>query len=458
LLTRKNQRLAVIGVLFLTDLAVNLLAGTPILVSSFYSIAVTAEAILAAFLLIRELGDPVTLIRLRSFTTFIFIAPVLSNGLMAFLAAGASMFVSGSAFWDSWKWWAISNGIGNLLITPFILSWVAYLRNQPKHRNFKRILEGAFLFLLPAGLISVALFTLPASLEVSLLLTYLTFPFLAWAALRFQLRGVSLAANILAIVAVLGTHSGYINILLFGSSLQTILLLQCFLAVIIIPSLLLAVIVNERQEMELERQVLLEIMEASSSRDLPAFLKLIHVELSRLISADNFSVVFYRKVSGLFEEVYAVDQFDDAMPPSRLEKSLTAYVFHLGETLLLDQAGFQKLQDQDLVELVGTNSACWLGAPLLSRGKAIGVMAVQDYVNPKRYDDRDRELLTSVASQVALAIEKQQADEGLKKKVADLESFLDVTVNRELLVADLKKEVNDMLQKNGLAKKYKGAG
>ena len=128
----------------------------------------------------------------------------------------------------------------------------------------------------------------------------------------------------------------------------------------------------------------------------------------------------------MFEEIYSVDQYDQPEPPSKLEKSITSYVFRTGEPLLVTQARFDELVAQGEVELVGTNSASWLGAPLKTTDGTIGVIAVQDYENPTRYSERDKEFLASIASQVALAIERKRAEELLREEQAKVQNYLDI--------------------------------
>src|SRR5215207_3449035 len=99
--------------------------------------------------------------------------------------------------------------------------------------------------------------------------------------------------------------------------------------------------ITERKQAEMERQALLEIMQGlAKADDLHEFLKLIHRSIGSVIYAENFFVVFYNKNTGLFEEIYSVDKYDEPAPPSALEKSITSYVFRSGEPLLLTQARF----------------------------------------------------------------------------------------------------------------------
>ena len=179
--------------------------------------------------------------------------------------------------------------------------------------------------------------------------------------------------------------------------------------------------ITARKQAEVERQALLDIMRGvAMAKDLPEFLQLIHHSIGKVIYAENFFVVIHHRDTGLFEEIYSVDQYDPPAPPSKLEKSITSYVFRTGEPLLLTQERFDELAAAGEVELVGTNSASWLGVPLKTPDGTIGVMVVQDYENQNRYSERDRNFLASIAAQVSLAIERKQAELELHQKNDDL--------------------------------------
>ena len=190
--------------------------------------------------------------------------------------------------------------------------------------------------------------------------------------------------------------------------------------------------ITERKQAEMERQALLEIMQGlADTDDLHEFLKLIHRSVGKVIYAENFFVVFYNRATGLFEETYSVDQYDPPSPPSALGRSITSYVFRSAEPLILTQERFNQLAEQGEVELVGTDSASWLGAPLKTPNGTIGVIVVQDYENPNRYTERDRDFLALIGSQVALALERKQAEDRLRLSDQILQR-----VNAIVLVAD----------------------
>jgi PAS domain S-box-containing protein/putative nucleotidyltransferase with HDIG domain len=168
--------------------------------------------------------------------------------------------------------------------------------------------------------------------------------------------------------------------------------------------------ITERKQADVERQTLLEIMQGlADTDDLQHFLRLIHRSIARMIYAENFFVVLYNENTALFEEIYSVDQYDEPASPSALEKSITSYVFRTGEPLLLTKPLFEDLVAQGEVELVGTDSVSWLGAPLKIQNRTIGVIVVQDYENPNSYTERDRDFLSLIGSQIALAIERKQS-------------------------------------------------
>jgi len=197
--------------------------------------------------------------------------------------------------------------------------------------------------------------------------------------------------------------------------------------------------ITERVGAEMERQVLLEIMQGLVvTQDLKDFLRLVHHSIDKVIYAENFFVLLYNKDTDLFEEVYSVDKFDLPGPPIRLKKSTSSYVFRSGQPFLSTQARFDELVMQNEVELVGTNSPSWLGVPLRTSSETIGVMVVQDYDYPNRYSERDTEVLFSIAGQVALAIERKHAEEELRRARDELETTnleLQQSLEREKLLA-----------------------
>jgi len=68
----------------------------------------------------------------------------------------------------------------------------------------------------------------------------------------------------------------------------------------------------------------------------------------------------------------------------------------------------------------GTPDVDWLGVPLHSGGKTIGVMAIQTYDNKIRLTEQDRDTLTFVSDQVAVALERKQSEVELRTLFASM--------------------------------------
>ncbi|MFN8380526.1 MAG: PAS domain S-box protein [Anaerolineales bacterium] len=172
--------------------------------------------------------------------------------------------------------------------------------------------------------------------------------------------------------------------------------------------------VTEQKRAELEKQVLYEIMQGMAlSQNLGEFLGLVHYSIGRVIRANNFFVSLYNQYTGLFEDAYCVDEYDEPFEPSRREGTLTSYIFRTGNPLLATEEKFKELTDLEEVTLIGVDSKSWIGVPLKTAGKTIGVMAVQDYEQANLYSEKELAFLASLSGQVASAVERKQAEERL---------------------------------------------
>lgn len=65
------------------------------------------------------------------------------------------------------------------------------------------------------------------------------------------------------------------------------------------------------------------------------------------------------------------------------------------------------------------------------------------------------EIVSIFANQIGLFIERKRAEDNLLRKIEELERFHRITVDRELMMIDLKKEINALLKEQGKSEKYK---
>ncbi|MCK9424733.1 MAG: PAS domain S-box protein [Ignavibacteriaceae bacterium] len=184
--------------------------------------------------------------------------------------------------------------------------------------------------------------------------------------------------------------------------------------------------ITERKRTELEHQVIFEITQGiTANTNLDELLKLIHDSLKKAIYAENCFVALHDQTTGLFSFPYFIDKFDQTPEPVTMEKSCTAYVFRTGKPLLLTQELFDGLVVQNEVELVGSNSPSWLGVPLRTPSRVIGVLVLQHYEEENVYSEGDIKFLEAVGSQIAVVIERKRVEEDLRNERLLLRTMID---------------------------------
>jgi len=172
--------------------------------------------------------------------------------------------------------------------------------------------------------------------------------------------------------------------------------------------------ITKRKRLEAESRAISRIIHgAASTANLEELFDLIHRTIKKIVYAENFFVALFDPESEMLTMQFWVDKYDPMPAPLKVGRSLSAYVFRQERAMLITDAEAKKLIELGEVESVGTDSPIWLGVPLKTPTGAIGVLVVQDYENTDTYDYRDIELLNSVADQIALAIERKQAEEAL---------------------------------------------
>ena len=199
--------------------------------------------------------------------------------------------------------------------------------------------------------------------------------------------------------------------------------------------------ITERKRVESESQVISEIIQGvATTSNLDELIELVQRSIGQALYAENFYVALYDKQTELLHIPFCKDKFDEASPPQKLGKGLTAYVLRRGLPTLLTEESIYRLVEDGEVEKLGTPPAVWLGIPLRTPSEIIGVLVVQHYEDPGAYTERDIDLLSSAAGQIALAIQRKRADDTLRESEANLAAAQRITHlgSWELGLKDLK--------------------
>ncbi|MDZ4349577.1 MAG: PAS domain S-box protein [Xanthomonadaceae bacterium] len=185
--------------------------------------------------------------------------------------------------------------------------------------------------------------------------------------------------------------------------------------------------ITERRRAEKTERALRDIAEAAlHAADLPDLYGRIHCIIDGLLPAPNFYVALYDDTTDLVSFPYFLDEYDDAPSPQPLDDiSLTAIVLKSGKPKLIALVNPTEGAETQLLSVVGARPAEWLGVPLISRGKTIGVLAVQSYTGEAHYSTQHRELLEFVSAHVAAAIRSAQATDAIRESEAKYRALFD---------------------------------
>ena len=175
--------------------------------------------------------------------------------------------------------------------------------------------------------------------------------------------------------------------------------------------------VTGRRRNEKAQAALYRIAEAASvDSDMDGFFRSVHRIVGELMFAPNLFVAIYDAAAQTVAFPYAVDERGETSSgPIALRRGLTDYILRTGQSLLLrTRADFDALAATGQVELVGEASESWLGVPLRTQERTVGVLATQLYGSVAPYEQRDLDLLQFVSTQVAHAIARKQAEAELR--------------------------------------------
>jgi PAS domain S-box-containing protein len=195
---------------------------------------------------------------------------------------------------------------------------------------------------------------------------------------------------------------------------------------------------SERQRQEKIQKAIYQISEAiHTTDDLDSLYRRIHLIIRELMPADNFYIALYDPLNEQFSFPYFIDEMDPPPEPVKLSTGLTSHVLKTGKPLLVNRRSPIRKESSGMAVLVedtretvyqeaGTPAAVWLGAPLSCRGQVIGVLAVQDYRDEDAYGEGEKRILTFVAEQTALAIDRKRAEQALRKRSLQIARHRDV--------------------------------
>jgi diguanylate cyclase (GGDEF)-like protein len=226
---------------------VNLTTAGSVATSLGVAIGNTLEGLTGAFLVNRFARGRQASSRARDIFKLALLAGGVSTtvsatiGVTTLALGGFARWVDYGSIW--WTWW-LGDASGDLVVAPALLLWAAHRRVRWSR---PQVLEaiGLVVSVIVAGLVVFdGLFPAPVKTYP---LEFLCIPALLWAAFRFGPREAATAVVLLSGIAIGGTLRG-LGPFARPAANESLLLLQAFLGVTAITTLVLAAVVAERKE------------------------------------------------------------------------------------------------------------------------------------------------------------------------------------------------------------------
>ncbi len=189
-------------------------------------------------------------------------------------------------------------------------------------------------------------------------------------------------------------------------------------------------LLEERERRITQLSILNEIARVlSSTRELPELVETVYRQVGRLFDTTNFYIALYDEREGTWQTAIDIEH-GQRMPPTRLsvEEGVTGYIIRERRPVLLRSEAEDRAFHETLgLRAVGETPKSWVGVPLIAADKVVGVMALQSYEQENLFDEEDVALLSTIASQVAIAIQNARLFQEITQARDRLQAILEST-------------------------------
>jgi anti-anti-sigma factor len=377
----------------------------------------TLEGVIGAYLIGTYAGGTHVFNRWQDIFAFAALGAIASTTVSATIGV-TSLALAGFAPWANyqqiWLTWWLGDAAGALIFTPLLVLWAQAPRLRWRGGEF--VERAAFL----VALLAVGWVVFGGVFAFS----YLTVPFVIWAAFRFDRRETATVIVVLSAIAVWGTvqkHGPFVG----TSPNESLLLLQTFMGLMVLVALPLASVVadNERRVAS-ERQAR---REAEWAAERAARVQAVTAALSGAVTrAQVVDVVLTQGIRALGARagwVSMLAEDGDALQlvghaggyPDEFVTELrriplttprpTTLAFRTGQPLFFESEASVRAQFPDLH--VFYDDVARAAIPLSTAGNPLGVL-VLNFPTRRVFNDDERSLMLTLAQQCAQALERAQ--------------------------------------------------
>jgi len=230
--------------ILLGALCANLVTGAPLPVALGIAAGNTLEALAGSWLLCEVAGFNPRLERVNDVVSLVLFGAIASpvvSAAIGVLSLRLGGTISPETTWPAFRAWWLGDSLGDLVIAPVLLVWIS--RPLLPRRRFP-VVEAV---LLAAALLGCSLLVFADVRHEGGLLrqSYVIFPVLLWAALRFAQYGAVTGTLLVSAIAIAGTAM-QLGPFVHGGLAESLLYLQTFLGVAAVTALTVAAAIAER--------------------------------------------------------------------------------------------------------------------------------------------------------------------------------------------------------------------
>jgi signal transduction histidine kinase/CheY-like chemotaxis protein/tetratricopeptide (TPR) repeat protein len=160
----------------------------------------------------------------------------------------------------------------------------------------------------------------------------------------------------------------------------------------------------------------------ASTTELDALIRLTGEQMRITFDADIAYVALLDDQTGMINFPYIHGEKTDPIP---LGEGLTSKIISTNQPLLINK-DMNSERAVLGVSLIGRDALSYLGVPILSGKKAIGVISVESTQDEDRFDEDDLNLLITMASNVGVAIEKARLFEETQRNAREMAVIAEV--------------------------------
>ena len=200
LLTPKRLWLALTAAFYISGITADmLLAHRSFMTSAGYMTGNMIESISCAWIILHWAGDFKNFTQVKEILALI-VGTVFVNAFSSCIGAGTAILTREISFIESWQSWFIADGLGILVVGPFILTWLTIKHDITFLRSMK--IWEAVAFTTIWIIVTWLIFHPNVVNNQFIIHPYVLVAFLAWPALRLNQRCLTLALMLLFVIAI----------------------------------------------------------------------------------------------------------------------------------------------------------------------------------------------------------------------------------------------------------------